>query len=292
MTQTLHDSLKWGISFLKEKGIDNPRLDSEILLARVLCFERQRLLLEEKRLLDEKEWKQFHSLIQRRAGREPVSYLTGEKEFWSLNFKINRDVLIPRPETEFLVEGALEIADDAPLKKKERLKVLDLGTGCGNIAVTLAKERKNIVVYAVDQSEEALKVADGNIKMHSAENRVVLLKGDFSKNLGFKADSFDMIVSNPPYVAIDDMDYLAPEVRDFEPAHSLNGGTKGLELIRNIVFNSPCYLKTGGFLLLEIGKGQKDSVLRILKQGSFDHIRTKNDLAGIERVIIAQRARP
>lgn len=295
MSQTLRDSLQWGISVLQKNGLKSPRLDSEVLLANTLGFDRLRLLLEHHSVLDNKDLRRFKSLIKRRASKEPVHYIIGEKEFWSLIFKINKDVLIPRPETESLIEETLEIVEEYSLERlnaKEEITILDLGTGCGNITVALTKELENSFVYALDQSEKALKVAKENLMLHSVQNRVLLIKGDFCKDLSFKKDCFDIIISNPPYVSIDEIKGLSPEIKDFEPIDSLNGGRAGLELINEIIIKSPYFLKDRGFLLLEIGKDQRNYVQRMIEDRAlFDNIRIKKDLAGIERVIMAQKVK-
>jgi release factor glutamine methyltransferase len=295
MSLTLRDSLQWGITVLQKKGIKSPRLDSEVLLANTLGLDRLRLLLEHQSVLDNKDLRRFKSLIKRRASKEPVHYIIGEKEFWSLIFKINKDVLIPRPETEFLIEGALEIVEEYGLESlniKREITILDLGTGCGNIPVALTKELKNCFVYALDQSEKALKVAKENLILHSVQDRTLLIKGDFCKDLGFKKGCFDIIVSNPPYVSVHELKRLSKEVKDFEPIDSLNGGRSGLDYINEIIIKSPYFLKDKGFLLLEIGKDQRDSVQGMIEnRGLYANIRVKRDLAGIERVIMAQKVK-
>jgi release factor glutamine methyltransferase len=293
MTQNLRNSINWGVSVLKGRGIDTSRLDAEVLLAKALESERLRLFMERERELNEEESRRFYSFVQRRTAREPVSYIIGEKEFWSLNFRVRRGVLIPRPETEFLVEAALEIAKGAcseGCSRREKVTILDLGTGSGNIAVALAKEIEDSHIIAVDSSDRAVEVAKENIDLHSVRDRVFLMRADFRHTLCFRKNTFDMIVSNPPYIPTDEMKGLLPEVRDFEPVVSLDGGSDGLELIRQIARKAPHYLKNGGSLLLEIGKGQKDDVVRILEKNSFDDIRSRRDLAGIERVVIARKA--
>ena len=293
MTQNLRSSINWGVSVLKDRGIDTSRLDAEVLLAKALESERLRLFVERERELNEEESQRFTSFVQRRTLREPVSYIVGEKEFWSLNFRVRRGVLIPRPETEFLVEAALETVKEAYPEKdsrRERMTILDLGTGSGNIAVVLAKEIENSHILAVDSSDRAVEVAKENIDLHSVRDQVFLMKADFCHPLCFQKNTFDIIISNPPYIPTNEIKSLLPDVKDFEPVVSLDGGSDGLELIRQITRRAPHYLKDGGSLLLEIGKGQKENVVKILEENSFDDIRTKRDLTGIERVVIAHKA--
>ena len=295
MIETIQDSLKWGRETLQKNSVENPRLDCEVLLAKALDMERHRLLLEYQRVVDQEGLKRFKSFIERRALREPVGYITGEKEFWSLNFKITRDVLIPRPETEFLIEGALEAAREIFSGRKSEpspLNILDIGTGCGNIPIALAKEIKNSFIYALDRSDKALKVAGENLDLYSVRDRVFLIRGDVNKGLCFSKNGFDIIISNPPYVSADEIKTLLPEVRDFEPMDSLNGGKEGLDLINEIIIKSPYFLKEKGFLILEIGKGQRNPTQRMIeKRGTFSNLSVKKDLAGIERVVMAQKVK-
>ena len=302
---TIRDILNWAAEYLKSLNIPSDRLDSEVLLSFILKKDRTYLYTNSEKPILPEEHKKFKELIERRGRREPLSYITGEKEFWSLKFKVSRDTLIPRPETEILVQAVLDIIkypSPPPLPIGERIKVrgikiLDIGTGSGNIAVSIAKESPESHVFTVDKSNSALSVAKENAIIHNVAGRITFLKGDlcipfnppsppFVK--GGKEGLFDIIVSNPPYIPTGDIEGLMPEVMDWEPRWALDGGKDGLEIVRKIIKDAPLFLKSKGFLAMEIGFGQSEEVSRIISEtDKFHNIKTIKDLSGIERVVTA-----
>ncbi len=295
---TIRDILNWASEYLKSLNIPSARLDSEVLLSFTLNKDRTYLYKNPESRIQNPELSKFKELIERRGKREPVSYITGEKEFWSLKFKITRDTLIPRPETEILVQAVLDIISGQWSVVSGQLNILDIGTGSGNIAVSIAKESPESHVFTVDKSDSALSVAKENAIIHNVAGRITFLKGDLYIPFnppsppfvrGGKEGLFDIIVSNPPYIPTGDIEGLMPEVRDWEPRWALDGGKDGLEIIRKIIKDAPIFLKSEGFLAMEIGFGQADEVRRIIKAADkFSDIRFVKDLAGINRVVVAK----
>lgn len=258
----------------------SPRLDAEVLLAHALKKQRTWLYAHGNELLDGSSAAAFHDLIRRRANGEPIAYLTGTREFWSLPLTVNPAVLIPRPESELLVELAL-----TQLRKNPRSRVVDLGTGSGCIALAIASERPNATVVATDVSSECLSLAADNAAGLGLQN-VELRLGSWLKPLA--NERFDLIVSNPPYVEANDPHLKQGDVQ-FEPKHALVAGIDGLDAIRIIIKQAPSWLNPGGCLLLEHGWNQHDAVQRLFKTAGFENISTHLDFAGQPRVTMAQR---
>lgn len=288
---TVAEILRWAAEFLALHQVTDPHIDAEVLLAHLLRCERKELLIHPERALSGGEMERFRRLVERRAGREPVQYITGEVEFRGLLFKVNREVLIPRPETEFLVEEAIHSLGERDVGGEGRdITVLDLCTGSGCIAISIARELPYSRVYAVDISEGALEAARENAERHGVEDRAIFLPGDLfegTEPLGLEGE-IDLIISNPPYVSKKEMEKLQPEIKEYEPIQALYGGEDGLDFYRRIIDEAPFYLSHGGLLILEIGYGQSESVQKLLEEeGSFTEIEMKKDLAGIERVIKA-----
>ncbi len=297
-TWTVLKIIQWTTEYLKGKGIDNPRLDSEVLLAHLLKLDRVGLYLNFDRPLSKEELSSFREIVKRRGSREPLQYITGNQEFWSLDFKVTPDVLIPRPDTEILVEEALKVARGQGAGASEnRPLILDLCTGSGCIAISLAHEMKNSVVYAVDASEAALSIAKENAEKNGVQDRITYLKGDLYGALENRPPTtdhrpllFDLIVSNPPYIKIIDIPNIQPEVRDYEPRMAVDGGTEGLDFYKRIVAHAPNHLLPYGWLMVEVGEGQADAVSKMMANtGAFEGISTVKDLAGIERVVKAHK---
>ena len=232
--------LQWTADYFRDKGIESPRLDAELLLSATLEMDRVALYVNFERPLIADELARYRKKVRRRADREPLQYILGETEFWSLPFSVNPAVLIPRADTEVLVEEALKGIDGCS-------SVLDVGTGSGAIAVALAHEKPEIKVTALDCSEDALEVARGNARRNGVVERVVCLAGDLNS---LPPGPFDMIVSNPPYIPSRDWEQLMPEVRDHEPRLALDGGDDGLEAYRRIAVQALKILSPGGWLLL------------------------------------------
>lgn len=254
---------------------DSARLDAEVLLAFVLEKNRSYLRAWNDKILNPQEILQFETLIVKREKGEPIAYLTGSREFWSRDFFVSPDVLIPRPETEILIEHCLEkIPQDLPFQ------ILDLGTGSGIIAITLACERPNAKIIAVDASDSALKIAQKNAAFHQCENIEFILSNWFSH---VPLKKFDLIVSNPPYICKNDVHLTQGDVR-FEPKSALIAAENGLRDIFTITKNAKNYLVSNGQLLFEHGYNQAQDVQQILKNASFVDVCTYHDLAGQPRI--------
>ncbi|MHC1729473.1 MAG: peptide chain release factor N(5)-glutamine methyltransferase [Syntrophobacteraceae bacterium] len=275
---TILKVLQWTMEYFSSKGIDQPRSEAEVLLAHVLGLERIQLYLNYDKPLSAEELARFRVIIRRRAAFEPTQYITGKQEFWSLEFEVTPAVLIPRPETEIIVEKALEIIGDEPSL------VLDLGTGSGAIAVALAHERPGIRVVAADKSCSALAVAKRNAARNQVADRVFFVATDLFEAFALRP-AFDLIVSNPPYISDAEFLDLAPEIANYEPESALRGGgTRGLAVIRKILQQFPDFSASDGSILVEIGLGQAEILDKELSAGSreFDFI---TDYSGIKRVL-------
>ena len=281
---------------LAAAGIDTARLDAEVLLAHALGVGRAGLYA---RLREEvADPSRFASLLERRLRREPIAYIVGEQEFWSLSFAVTLDVLIPRPETELIVSASITrwraalprglsaapARGQAPRERRPPT-LLDLGTGSGCIAVALARELSDARLTAVDVSPAALAIARRNATRHGVAERITFLTGDLYAPLPADA-TFDLIVSNPPYLAPSDP--TSPETA-FEPRSALLAGADGLDVIRRIIAGARAHLVSGGQLLIEIGAGQSEAVLALANAGGFQAPRVEPDLAGIPRLLVAQR---
>jgi release factor glutamine methyltransferase len=282
--------LQWAISTLKEHRIENPRLNAELLLAHSLNLNREELYARLYREFDEGERGALGKLVQRRISGEPLQYILGHQEFWSIQFKVDPRVLIPRPETELLVEQSLSILSKGTFGRNPA--VLEIGTGSGVVAVALAKEVKKFFLVATDISRDALILAKENAKSAGVQDQIQFVNGDL---LGpFHASNeggvFDLILSNPPYIIRSEIGSLAREVKDHEPVIALDGGEDGLDFYRRLISQALSYLRKGGWLLLEVGQGQAEWVARQIRgSGAFLKPQILPDLAGIERVVKAQR---
>jgi release factor glutamine methyltransferase len=284
---TILKILKWTTAYFKSHQIENPRAASEILLAHALGVGRVDLYIEYDRPLEPKELEVFRGFIQRRLQREPVAYIVGEKGFWSLDLKVTRDVLIPRPETEILVETALSIIPREPSPKPFR--VLDLGTGSGAVVLALAKERAGHRFYAIDCSEKALAMARDNARKHGIERLITFLKGNWFDAVGDLPGYFNLVVSNPPYISHPAFEKLPLEVSRYEPREALDGGPDGLDAIRLIIEQAPAYLTPGGWLLFEIGYDQRASIERLIAlSGAYTDFAIIKDYSGLDRVVRAR----
>lgn len=291
-TRTVKEALEESGRFLRERKIENPRLNAEIMLGYVLGKSYSDLCLEPHRLLSFSQLTKLRKLLIKRSRHQPLSYLVGRENFMNLSFLVNSKVYIPRPETEILVEEVLKSL--RPLSETEaprRAAIIDLGTGCGNIAISLATELPEAIVYAVDISGEALKVAVSNAELYHLKDRIIFLKGDLfhplkGMNLTGRVDA---IVSNPPYVTRDEMESLQPEVRN-EPEIALDGGEKGLEFYQRIVPLTSRFLRRGGLLALEIGYGQIEKIKDMIAcQEDMQPPLIIKDYQGIERIVLSKK---
>lgn len=282
----VRNALAWAAAYLKARGSSTPRLDAEVLLQTLLRLDRAGLLVSGDRWLARAEWAAFYRLVARRGAGEPVAYLTGTKEFWSRPLTVTPDVLIPRPETEVLVALALKRARECERADAGPLRILDLGTGSGAVAVTLACELPGAQVTATDLSEAALEVARANAARHGAT--VTFLRGDGLAAVRPDA-RFELLCANLPYVPSDDP-RLDPGVRRYEPRAAWDGGPDGLAALRSVIPQAPRFVTPGGWLLLEIGEGQAEAVAGLIAAtGEFEPAARWPDLSGSVRVVEARR---
>ena len=290
-SESVREALRAGAELLHKAGIDSARLDVEVLLRHVLGVKTAELYLDFDLVLNAAAEREFKKLLLRRAGREPVAYITSHREFWSLDFVVTPEVLIPRPETELLVERALKLATRLP--GMSALNILDLGTGSGAIAVSLAKELPQARISAVDFSAVAIEIACLNARRHGVEDRVEFFCGDLFEPVTEEREGYDLIVANPPYIRNGDLAGLAPEIREWEPIMALDGGADGLFYYRRIVAAAGDYLRAGGSILLELGDAMGEAVARLFADGGgFDPAQVYRDYAGKERVIAAAKLLP
>lgn len=281
---TIKALLAWTTDFLQKKGIENPRADAQILLASILKCKKVDLMVRYHEEPTEAERARYRELIQRRVAGWPVAYLVGARDFYLLSFEVSPAVLIPRPETETLVLEAL-----AFLKPLKAPTVLDLGTGSGCIAVSIAHQKKDARVTAVDVSPDALAVAQRNAAKNGVADRIEFLLGDLFAPLPESA-AFDLVVSNPPYIAQPEFAGLSPEVREHEPRVALDGGPDGLVVYRRIAAGVGRVMKPGGRLLLEVGYTQDAAVREVLAvQSELEVGPTLKDMSGHPRVVTAKK---
>jgi release factor glutamine methyltransferase len=294
-TWTVLELLNWTADYLRRSGVDNPRLSAEVLLGNILGLERIMLYARFDESVGADQRGRFRELVKRRAAREPLQYLTGGWEFYGRRFELNPAVLIPRPETELLVERCLELLPDSAGSRW----AADIGTGSGIIAVTLAVERRGLHVVATDVSAEALEVASRNAEGNRAASRIRFVQGDLAgpvrPALPKGVIGLDLLASNPPYVPTAQIPGLQPEVRDHEPRWALDGGLDGLDVIRRLVPQAAELLAPGGWMVLELGSGQADAVDQMVAAtNSFDvaTATTMTDAAGCQRVLSVRKQYP
>lgn len=281
---TIADALRDASEALRDSGSDEPRREAVSLLSHALSRDRAFLVTHSDERLTAEQLRSYLSSVERRAAGEPLQYITGAQEFYGLNFEVNENVLIPRPETELLVETALEIlkGTDSPL-------VCDVGTGSGCIAVSLLHERRDARAVALDVSSAALEVAARNAARNGVAARIEFLVSDCFDALAANehdAARFDLVASNPPYIAEDDLESLQREVRDHEPRVALTPGGDGLKVIRRLVSESPRHLKPGGHLLIEIGFDQHERVASFIDPRVWTLLDIRRDLQGIPRTVV------
>ncbi len=270
-----------GINILKQKYIKTAELDAEILMAKAIGKDRKYLILNNNKYLDIKNLKYFKKLIKERASRKPIAYITNKKNFWNYDFFITNDTLIPRPDTELVIEQILELT-----KNKNKMNILDIGVGSGCILLSILKERKNFYGTGIDISKNCLNISRKNAKKLKVDTRTRFYKSDVDK---FARGKYDLIVSNPPYISKYCLKYLEKDVVNFEPKLALDGGLDGLSEIRKIIKKSSELIKKNGKLILEISYDQKNKVTSLLKNEGFYINSTLKDLAKNDRCIVSTK---
>jgi release factor glutamine methyltransferase len=286
---TVRRLLEWTTPFFSRKEVDSPRLSAELLLAHVLNVPRIKLYTDYERVLGEPDLARYRELVQRAAEQEPIAYLTGIAHFFNLEFEVNRDVLIPRPDTETLVENVLQLVRNQ--SGLEAPRILDLCTGSGCIAIALASRLKHATAIATDISPQAAAVARKNAQKLGVVDRVAVEEGDLYDALKGKVDvqPFDLIVANPPYIATSQLPALPRNVRDYEPLGALGGGLDGLVVHRKILVGAPDRLVSGGRVFLEIAFDQGGRALDMMSRlPAFDEVRLLKDYGGRDRVLTAK----
>ncbi|MDA8809440.1 peptide chain release factor N(5)-glutamine methyltransferase [Candidatus Pelagibacter bacterium] len=277
----IQSALSEGLNILKKKSILSAKLDSEILMAKALGEKREYIILNNDKIIKKQNLKYFKKLVQERATRKPIAYLLNKKSFWNSEFNVNKNTLIPRPDTEIILEQILKFT-----KNKNYLNILDIGVGSGCILLSVLKERKNFYGTGIDISRNSLDICKMNAKKLLLERRVKFFKSDVDK---FAIGKYDLIVSNPPYIKTSDLKYLESDVIKFEPKLALDGGLDGLSVIRKVIKKSSELLKKNGKFILEIGFDQKNKVIKLLNNKGFYINSTVKDLANNDRCIISTK---
>ncbi|ETA70210.1 peptide chain release factor N(5)-glutamine methyltransferase [Candidatus Pelagibacter ubique] len=270
-----------GSKILKSKFIPNSILDAEILMAKIINKDRNYILINSSNSINKNDLNNFYKLIEQRSLGYPLAYLTKKKSFWDSEFFITKDILIPRPDTELVVENILRLT-----KQKSKINILDIGVGSGCIIVSILKERENFRGTGIDLSKKCLIISKKNAVAHKVSSRLKLYKSDVDK---FNLGKYDLIVSNPPYIKKHKLKYLERDVAEFEPRLALDGGLDGLSEIRKVIKKSSELIKKNGKLILEIGFDQKNKVINLLKKEGFYIDSTQKDLANNDRCIVSTK---
>ena len=277
----IQSAVNEGTTILKNSYIKTFKLDTEILMAKALGSNREYIILNNKKILNNDSLDYFKRLIKERASGKPIAYLTNKKFFWDYEFYINKNTLIPRPDTEIIVEESLRLT-----KHKDKINVLDIGVGSGCILLTILKERKNFYGTGIDISKKSLDISKINAKSLNIESRVKFYKTDIDK---FVKGKYDLVVSNPPYIKSCDLKYLERDVVNFEPKLALDGGLDGLSKIRKVINKSSELIKKNGKFILEIGFDQKNKVIKLLNNEGFYINSALKDLSNNDRCIICTK---
>ncbi len=282
---TVIDIIRWGTGYLSEKGFDEARLTVELLLGETLGVKRFDLYVKHDQPLKKSELDKFKVLLKRRLSHEPVQYILGKTNFYSIEIKVDKRALIPRPETEILAEAVIEHCRTF-LSQKDVVRVLDIGTGSGCLAIAVAKFVKNSSVVAIDKSAAAIELAKENARGTGTEEKITLVQLDFLKleNNAFET-GFDVIISNPPYIPETELASLAQDIRDFEPVDALSDGRDGMTFFRKISEAAPMLLRDGGWVFVETAYGQAKDVAKIFSENGGTELLVKKDLSNIERVV-------
>ena len=270
-----------GTNTLKQSGVSNPQLDCEILLSNSINKDKKYIILNPKQILNDGQLSDFKSLIEKRKKGEPIAYLINKKEFWNNEFFVNKDVLIPRPDTELIIEEVLKI-----YSKNNHLQVLDIGTGSGCILLSILNERKYFHGTGIDISKKSINVSKFNAKKLNLENRVKFFHSSVDN---FTIGKYDLIVSNPPYIELVSLKYLEKDIINFEPKLALSGGFDGFSKIRKVINKANYLIKKNGKFILEIGFNQKNKVKEILKQEGFYINKAVRDYGNNDRCIISTK---
>jgi release factor glutamine methyltransferase len=276
----IREAIAGAIAVLKTAGIDTPSLDAPLLLAHVLKISRTSLAARTAEPLSQENTEEFFALVERRKKGECAAYILGKKEFRGLEFLVNPSVLVPRPDTETLVEAAITVIKE--ISSANTIHILDLCTGSGAVAIALKSEMPHLEVYAADISADALEIANENARRLLGENKIQFYQGDLYNAL--PRSPFSLIVSNPPYIATDEIQTLSAEVQN-EPRLALDGGKTGLEIVSRIIDGSHDFLQRGGSLLLEAGPRQMEKIALLLAGNGYNNIKLYRDLSGQDRVI-------
>ncbi|WDV46066.1 peptide chain release factor N(5)-glutamine methyltransferase [Clostridiaceae bacterium M8S5] len=286
----IKEALSESIKKLENAGISNPVLDTQLILCHILNKDRAYLYCHINDGISDEQLSVFNNLIEERCKGYPLQYITNKQEFMGLEFYIGEGVLVPRPDTEILVEEVLNFCKNE-LKDKNKIDIADIGSGSGAIGISIAKHEKRASMHSVDISDIALEITRINIKRLSVIDRIKLYKGNMLSPLLREKIQLDIIVSNPPYIPSKDIEGLQIEVSKYEPRLALDGGKDGLTFYREIVINAPKLLKKNGMLALEIGYNQGEDIIKIIeKSKSFKDVRIVKDLAGLDRVVTAIHA--
>jgi release factor glutamine methyltransferase len=281
---TILKLLHWTTDYFKKNKVAEPRASAEVLLAHSLSQDRLYLYLNYDRPMQAEELAAFRTFVKRRLRGEPNQYITGRQEFWSLPFRVNPDVLIPRPETEVLLETVLEFLGSP----ETEVPVLDLGTGSGAIAVALAREFDLIRIVATDSSMAALKLAQENASLNQVDSKIHFVCADMFSAFSRVPQKFAVVATNPPYVSQAEFSTLSREIRDYEPRQALDGGPDGLAAIKHIIMEAPAVLSQGGALIMEIGANQTESVSTLVRDSRrYKSYRIIKDYSGLDRVLLA-----
>ncbi len=283
--QTVAVARAWAIEKLKHERVKSPVLTADLLLGFVLGWDRVRVLSHSEQPVREESWAQFQSLVLRHASGEPLQYLTGEQEFYGLVFRVTPEVLIPRPETEILVETAISLMMSHP---HIGIRFVDVGTGSGCIAVSIAHKVSSVMGWAVDNSAAALKIARENANRNGVARRIQYVQADLLECFP-RRPCFDFILSNPPYVTCEEYDSLPRDVRDHEPRNALLGGEYGLEVYRRLIPEVVPRLMASGYVLLELGAGQAEQVRRLIETEGLTLSMILKDLQEIPRCLVGQK---
>ena len=270
-----------GENYLKKNNIKNYKLDTELIMSKAINKSREFIFLNNNKNLNHKELREYQLLLNRRSKKEPIAYIINEKEFWKNKFYVDKNVLIPRPDSEILIEKILKL-----YKKKSNISILDIGTGSGCLIISLLNENKNFKGTAIDVSEKALKIAKYNAKMHQLNHRIKFYKSSVDN---FFKGKYDLIISNPPYISSNKVKYLDDDILKYEPLLALEGGVDGCDVYKKILKKSSMLLKKGGRLILEIGFDQKLKIVQLLKKEKYFINNVFKDYANNDRCIISTK---